>query len=174
VPRQLRSRSIVGRAPRRSTIWGPMNFGRVNAIAADGAVTFGFGFIPTTTGQTIVRMRGELLVAGTMSSGDSAELAVGIGITSFEAFAVGITALPSPIVDANWPNWIYHRWCSVISIAQSIELRTQNFRFEIDNKAMRKLQPGQIVFAIVEMDNEQGTGVTVDLMCNVRTLVKLS
>ena len=163
-----------GRSVRRSTSWELFNFGFVNGIVADGSLVFPSGFVPQEEGLTLVRLRGELVLSSTGTSGDSAELAVGIGVVSAEAFAVGVTALSSPITDAFWPGWMYHQWCSVNMVAQSPNTQFQNYRFEVDNKSMRKLQVGNVLMAVMEMDNEQGTGVTADVFLNCRGLLKLA
>jgi len=172
----MANRSFRGRgvSVKRKAAWDTFNFGRVNALMADGTALFSLGFAALLEGTTIVRLRGELLISSTLTSGDSAEYALGIGITSAEAFAVGVTALPSPITDGFWPGWFVHQWCSVGSISSSTTQDTQNARFELDSKAMRKFVRGQVCFAVVEMDNEQTTGVSADLQCNARVMVKLS
>ena len=157
----------------RKTSWAGFNFGRVDGLIADGGVLFTFGFIAGADGITLVRLRGELLMSSAMSSGDSAECAVGIMLVNDNAFNIGITAIPLPITDADDDGWLYHQWCSASAVSQSAGNRTQNFRFEIDNKAMRKVRVGQTFVAVVEMDNEVGTGVAIDLNLNCRALFKL-
>ena len=159
---------------RRKTSWQDGGFGRVDGLNADGGAAFTFAVVPGEPSLTLVRLRGELLVSSALSSGDSAEVAVGIGLVTDQALAIGITAFPLPIANINWEGWLYHQWCSVGSVSQSAGNRTQNFRFIVDNKAMRKVEIGNSLIAVVEMDNEQGTGVAVDLQLNTRMLFKLA
>jgi len=168
---RLRGRNLPSQ--RRKTAWDVANFGRVDGLAADGSSLFTTAFNVITGGITMVRLRGEIVIASSMTSGDSADLAVGIGISTIEAVTAGVASLPSPIVDADWSGWMHHQFCSVSAITQSVTQQSQNYRFEVDSKAQRKTPLGQTIFAVVEMDNEQGTGVTVDLICNCRLLLLL-
>lgn len=159
---------------RRKTTWDIANFGSPANLTADGSILFPLAFTALQEGLTIVRLRGELIISTSGTSGDSADLAVGIGIATSEAHAVGVTALPSPITDGDWNGWFYHRWCSSISTATvNVSSQSLNFRFDVDNKAMRKLLVGTVMFAVMEMDNEAGTGITASVILNTRVLFKL-
>ena len=105
-------------------------------------------------GLTLVRTRGQFeafLVAST-AAGDGFSGAIGIGIVSAPAFAIGVTAVPMPIGEIEWDGWLYHRFFAVhapgTGTASSSEVRQ---RVEIDSKAMRKVGREEVIYAAVEV-----------------------
>ena len=67
-------------------------------------------------------------------------VALGIGIVSADAFAVGSTAMPGPITDPGW-DWMYVNYFGAITGATTTEVFEGNaFRnLVVDTKAMRKI-----------------------------------
>jgi len=161
------------RGPRRLTDWvqGPGGTG-ITSLSASGSAILGSGTGPSKA-VTIVRTRGILdafLTQGT-ASGDGFFGAVGIGIVATPAFTAGITALPTPITELTWDGWLYHSFISC-HLGENVggNNSAEHQRIEVDSKAMRKLEPGQTVFAAVEVV-EIGTGV-LSVFFNCRQLFK--
>jgi len=128
--------------------------------------------------QTIVRIRGELVIwlSATTSAGDGfTSFGVGIGVVSADAFAIGVTAMPSPEGDPDWPGWMYYsRHGSLVDVTTETIGRgpLSAVRIPIDTKAMRKFRINEVVFGSVHMIGEIGTAVASFVM-STRQLVKL-
>jgi len=159
---------------RRQTTWelGPGG-NTVSTITDSLSTILGAGVSPTNDGLTIVRLRGSLqayLTAGTINVG--MHCAIGAGIVSNDAFAVGVTAMPDPIADVEWKGWLYHRFFDVHS-AGTFDQTDPNvsIRFEIDSKAMRKLGFNETLFFVVE--TVEAGAASMAVFADSRVLVKL-
>ena len=146
-------------------------------ISAAGSVV-GVGTAPTVGGFTIVRLRGEaqLVLDMTQGADEGALLAIGIGIVTAEAFAVGLTAMPDPSIgaDADWDGWMYHRFVQMgisATIVQGEVDQQSIARFEVDSKAMRKIQVGEVLALVLGMADEEGS-VQATLRFTSRILIK--
>jgi len=158
-------------AVRRQTAWDIFQPGAQSQAAA-GATLYPLGFAPNFEGLTLIRLRGELVISAVLTAAsDSADVAVGLIMVSDEAFAAGVASIPSPLTDGD-DDWLWHQFCSVTSRFGAAAGEGVEFRFPIDNKAMRKLPPGKTVCAVIEMNNLVGA-VTIDTLLNMRTLFKL-
>ena len=132
-------------------------------------------------GVTIVRIRGSwsaYLEAANVANDHFDTLAVGIGIVTAAAFAIGVTALPSPLAEIGWEGWIYHEMISGLAAIVTTGSETwgnagsASFRGVIDSKAMRKIGSDEVLFGIVEVENEAGA-VSAQFDARTRVLVKL-
>ncbi|MBC8547982.1 hypothetical protein H8711_13815 [Clostridiaceae bacterium NSJ-31] len=104
-----------------------------------------------------------------------------MGITTAEAIAVGITAVPTPISDDQWDGWLYHRFFSLVSPSvmnggaakdtDGVTGVSAAVRFEVDSKAMRKLPENMAVFVVFQV-TEVGIA-TMQFHFNSRILLKL-
>ena len=144
----------------------------------------GFGAQVNLDGFTLVRTRGEFVAqlrsASAIANGFSG--AFGIGIVTDAAFAVGVTAVPTPVTEADSDSWLYHRFFSCIAGAPIAGAAMQDedavnptgaaVRFEVDSKAMRKTgEKESTIYAAIEV-TELGTAA-IDIMFNSRLLFKL-
>ena len=173
--RRFGGSSLVSGANRRRTGWeeGPGVNAQVQFTASSSAI-LGAGQEALEDGLTIVRIRGsiELLLAAATAVGDGFLGAIGIGIVSTPAFAVGITAVPTPITEIEWEGWLYHRFIqhrSSVATAGFVGANIQ--RIEIDTKAMRKISTQEVVFMAAEF-TEGGTA-DMRVAAGTRMLVKL-
>ncbi len=174
-----RFRSARGGPRRRSTSWvgGPRQ--DPLTVTAAGAVGYALGTGTTEDGTTLVRTRGQFTWSLTVvtSIGDGFDdLAVGIGVTTEEAFTVGgITSLPSPLADLDWDGWLFHHLVGDIRGFSTTELGRapmESGKVEIDSKAMRKFEDGMVVFGAFELGTESGAASLV-FQSSTRLLVKL-
>jgi len=131
-----------------------------------------------------MRTRGELLLylksAAAASNGFTG--AFGIGLTTSQAFAIGVTAMPGPITDIDWDGWLYHRVFTmfsgdvIASVASTdsdiVNANSAVLKLEVDSKAMRKQLEGMTEFCMLETI-EAGTG-TMQWIFNSRTLLALA
>jgi len=159
---------------RRRSSWeiGPGGNNVVTTSAAALLATFGTGAQATQDGLTLVRIRGfaELILSQAASGGDGYAGALGIGIVTGDAAAIGVTAMPTPIANEFWDGWVWHQFFSLKSPVATVSGNSRQV-FEIDSKAMRKLRDEDVLFAAIE-GTEVGTA-TIFATLGSRTLVKL-
>ena len=167
-----------GHPSRRQTAWelGPGG-DSVTAISTTSSTILGAGSAAVIDGLTIVRIRGNLSILCDSVSAiqDGYHGAVGIGVVTSDAFAVGVTAVPNPLADANWDGWMYHRFFDVhaisATIGEGVNAQALVAQIEVDTKAMRKLPLNETVFMSMEVV-EDGTS-TLAVRFDSRLLVKL-
>jgi len=154
------------------------------SVTSSSSVILGSGVGPTVDGLTMVRIRGELLLYLTAASAINDRMvgAFGIGKVSASAFAIGVTAVETPVADSVWDGWLYHRFFSLAGATaitggaaidgSSINQVSACLRVEVDTKAMRKLDVEDRIYAALEVV-EVGT-VTMLAYFDSRALVKLA
>ena len=176
------ARSLRGfnRAPsqRRKTAW---DFGSgstgATSISSSSTTIIGSGAAIITEGVTFIRTRGSLQAFLKTSDGANGgfHCGFGIGVATAEAFAVGATALPSPLADASFDGWLYHRFfdCHTFdaTIASSMVNNLAVVQFEVDSKAMRKVPAGVTIYAVLETVELQTA--TMSVFFDSRSLFKL-
>ena len=118
---------------------------------------------------TLVRVRGEgaVYVTAIGASGAQAIVSVGLIKVTARALAAGVASLPTPGTDTG-SDWLWHKDVPLgvrgSLGADSESLGAHVARFEIDNKAMRKFEPNEvlvIVFENVALVGTQSTQITV-------------
>jgi len=99
--------------------------------------------------------------------------ALGIGIVTDDAFAIGVTAVPDPIDDMEWDGWLYHRFWDIHSRGtfSNDDGHINAVSFEVDSKAMRKMTEGDTLFAIVQV--VEAATATGSIWFDSRALFKL-
>ena len=131
------------------------------SLSATGSSILGAG-ITSSIQLTVLRIRGlfhAYIIGGGTADGDGFFGAVGIGKCTAAAFAVGITAMETPITEANWDGWLWHSYFSVYRGDLDGGGNSESTqRIVIDSKAMRKFGDEEIIFAAVEVV-ETGTSV---------------
>ena len=175
-----RSRSVSTRGrgipTRRSSAWeeGPGGV-TAQAFSASGTIVLGAGITPVIPGLTLVRLRGhlEIVLEAAANIGEGFSGALGVGIVSADAFAIGVTAIPNPIDDQSWGGWIYHRHWSLHATTATIAdgVNTGRIGIEVDSKAMRKFGLNELIFASMQV-TEVGTS-QIEAFFDSRVLVKL-
>ena len=164
---------------RRKTAWdaGP-GATTLTQLSASGSTLIGSGAAVIADGRTLVRTRGNLSIALSAATtvGDGFAGAFGIAKVRDAAFAVGITALPTPLSDLE-DQWLYHRFFSLHAMAAyaaagyASDSGSATLQWDIDSKAMRKLTIGDTLVAVIEVV-ERGTAVA-DVWLQTRMLLKL-
>jgi len=164
---------------KRKTAWGagPSESDTPGTSAAATFVAlWATGSATATPGLTQVRIRGHVSswLTGAGAIGDGYRLAFGIRIVSPEAFAVGITAMPTPFTDIGDDGWLYHNtWDVITTTATPVSGELHTHRFEIDSKAMRKI-PDEGYLTVGVMEGVEIGGVTVEWTGKTRILDKLA
>ena len=166
-----------GRFPARSHRLTDWSFGPDNqpatTLSATGSALGANGALVAIGRATLVRFRGFLSLiqsAGTALDGFTG--AVGIGVTTSEAFAVGTSAVRLPETDADWDGWLWHTFFDTRVPGATAGGEGFVVRMQMDSKAMRKLTQDDVVFGAIEV-GEVGTGV-LSWQFNSRMLLKLS
>ena len=173
-------RGFRSRAPQRSrrkTAWGDGPSSTATPITSTGVQGWGTGVsLANTMLATIVRMRGlfSFYITGGNAAVSGFTGAVGIGVTSLDAFTAGV--LPDPAGDAEWPGWLWHRFFNARlvtpTIADGVNAVSVLDRIVIDSKAMRKIGESEVVFGNVEITDESGVA-TATFYADTRMLLKL-
>ncbi len=162
----------VGRArgrtdrPRRLYEWSGSFAASTTAIPANSDVLVASATV--TEAHTLMRAYLGLLVqTDQVAAAEEATGAVGIGIVSAEAFAIGITALPSPLTSMDFPWWLHGFWgFNIINGVSS-----NPFSRELETKSARKVTSGEVVVVIV---SNGAAGFGAEALTNVRFLSMLS
>jgi len=150
--RRGRRSSSVPAKRQKSWELGPGQLGVQTAISTSSQSVFTAGSAATQDGLTLLRLRGQLTL--TMSVAASALVgfsgAFGIGIVTAQAFAVGISAIPTPIIEQDWDGWLY--W-SAFALFASSGVGNERLVLDepVDTKAMRKMREGDTIYAAIEV-----------------------
>ena len=74
-----------------------------------------------------------------------------MGIVSAEAFAAGVASVPEPFTDADWGGWMQWRAFSYqFEFGTAAAVNYPNWNFEIDSKAMRKVESNEVLVQVFE------------------------
>ena len=134
----------------RLTEWS--TYGGASAGVASGGATL-ISSISFEDPGTLIRTRGIISVAPQAFGADLLVTGCyGAGIVSAEALAVGITAIPTPVSDADWGGWMVIEPFSLrveFSDATGIVVPA-SVQVPIDSKAMRKVEPNEAVVFVAE------------------------
>ena len=164
-----RPRSRVISGPRRLSLW--IGFQpAVATMAAGGTVLVATlnDAAKALAPFTIVRTHFALdLVSDQAAAIEVQSTGFGLAVLSEQAVAIGVTAVPTPLTDISSSLWFVHR--VLFADESNLTDRTRPSRFwEVDSKAMRKVEAGQDVGVIVEND----VGVGAVLRLGGRMLIK--
>ena len=122
---------------------------------------------------TIVRVRGFLLVTTDQQVTSEAQIgAYGICVVNGEAFDAGVGSISTPWSEAFDDRWLYHTYFAAAMRVggSSVEANINNYSKEIDGKAMRKVNLGDVVVSV--MENAGGAGL--NFFENFRVGIKLT
>ena len=172
-----RSARTMVRAPKRSMFWEGTTFA---VTSGTGTVSAGAvvseSVLENIPNPTLVRVRGEFVAYATAIGASGAQAIVGIGLirVTGRALAAGVSSLPTPITDQG-SDWLYHKMFP-ISVRGSLGADSEAtgahvFRWEIDNKSMRKFELNQAIALVTENSAITST-VTVQITGALRFLFK--
>ena len=155
-------RSVVRtRGPRRKSEWAG------TTVAATADVTVGFGSsvlvaniiaadLDAITPCTLVRVRGMFSIkSDQVAAAEEQRGAFGIAVVNEDARAIGATAIPAPQTNSDWGGWLYWRaFKRTLEVASGIGLNPDfDMMFEVDGKAMRKIDNNMAIVVMVENSN---------------------
>ncbi len=95
---------------------------------------------------------------------------LGIGVVSQDAFAAGGGALPSPVVQNDFPTrgWVWRARFRTYGFAAD-QPAVYNNRVDLDIRARRKLENGVSILSVVNTP-DQGTAGTINVIGLIRQL----
>jgi len=167
-----RGRGFV-RGSRKATDWSASaaQVGSVAIAAATKALLQ--TFVPIAGGETVIRTRGTFSVASDQFAASELQIgALGICIVSDIAAAAGAASIPGPATNADWGGWFVHQYFSRwLEFASAVGIEPNfGMSFEIDSKAMRKIDENDRLVVMVE-NSTAGHGIEV--MESFRFLTKV-
>ena len=167
---------VVSRGQRRQAAWADiLLFSRLNALGAAASLGSAFTAIGLTERLIIARIRGTVSCHLDVGAAlDAYTLGVGIIVVKDEALAAGIASMPGSLSGAE-QSWIWHHIFSMgpasVGTTDGLQILL-NFSAELDTKAMRKVQDGDILAIVWEGTQDNGTP-TADGLANARLMVLL-
>ena len=98
---------------------------------------------------------------------------MGLAVVSDQATAVGITAIPTPIANMESDLWFVHQLLySQFTFISGVGIQDGGLQqYEIDSKAMRKVDIGQDVVVVGE---RSVAGGGIDVVIGGRMLIKVN
>jgi len=93
--------------------------------------------------------------------------ALGLAVVTDQAAAAGVGSVPTPVTDDDSDNWFVHKYMiSNFTFASGVgfgEGLSAGTLFEIDSKAMRKVNDGDDIVVVGEVDAVAGSGVILTI-----------
>ncbi len=119
---------------------------------------------------TIVRTRMQLYIRSDQEAASESQFgAWGFCVVTDQAFSIGVTAVPTPVTDMDSDSWLAHQWLMSSHGAGTVDSQ-KGQPYEVDSKAMRKVEDGFQPLPLVE--NGSGAGGIV-ISAAGRFLIKL-
>ena len=124
---------------------------------------------------TIVRTRGIVTVhTDQIAATEDQVVGYGQAVVSDQAAAIGVTAVPTPVADSESDLWfVYQMMFNHFDFASAVGFGEKPLeRWDIDSKAMRKVEDGQDFVSVIET---AAGGLTAGAIVGsfFRTLIKL-
>ena len=121
--------------------------------------TFLGGGLSPGTSATVLRMLGEYVIAPRTSpvAIDEAQVVIGIGVISGDAFAAGAASVPDPGGEPEYP-WLYWASHSLFFGSTQVDPASDaaSLRAKFDIRSMRKMKPRETLAFIVQYINING------------------
>ncbi len=146
----------------------------LTTVAGTVKVASAVGFALQEPAATIVRTRGELLIAMTTAQiGARMQGAFGMMNVTPDAAAIGITALPGPVTDGelDWHVWVPLTFFN-LSATELEESIMQNQRWSFDSRGMRKIKSSSTLVGVLEIVSDTA-GVVLAGAFSLREQLKL-
>jgi len=121
---------------------------------------------------TIVRTRFRLrVVTDQIVASETIMGSFGICVVSDQSTAIGISAVPTPTTDMASDYWLVHQlYYSDPTFAAGLSFDPDPTQYEVDSKAMRKVDLGQDVIVVAEGNSAADGGY--DFSAGGRMLIK--
>ncbi len=161
----------ISRGQRRESVWIGFGLTAVSQAAVGGFITHALNAAALAERPfTIVRSRWELYIFSDQTGATESQLgAFGIAVVSDQAVAIGVTAVPTPVTDISSDLWFVHQILLNSMSGGTAQQMQVGTRYTVDSKAMRKVEDGQDIVPVIELD-AAGNGFTV--LLGGRILIK--
>ncbi len=137
---------------RRETLW--QRLGSTRTTLAAGTPVLFTGFNATILGLrpfTIIRSRGVLHISSDQIAAPESYLAhLSFAIVSEEAFAIGVTAVPTPETDDSDLFFLFETVAGRLQFGDATGFASEGTFKEYDSRAMRKMEVGQQISIVEE------------------------
>ena len=168
----MAARSRRGVAPRRvkraAPAWGYVEI--IKTVIAPGAKLLLGSFILSNPplGETVLRTRARIFVISDQVATDEDQTGVfGMIVITDRAAAAGAASIPGPSTDGGDDGWFVHQ----LIVQSFIPGGESGHAYDIDSKAMRKVEDGGVIAIMVE--NSHVT-LGLGIITAVRLLAKLT
>ena len=165
----------VSRGAKRETSWTSL---QPSVVAVQGGSAVLMGSLNATLLAkrpfTIIRSHFILHIATDQLSADERQFgAFGMCVVSDQAMGIGVTAVPTPITDANSDLWFVHQYLvSDFLVISAIGVDGDSgHQYQVDSKAMRKVNDDQDLAIVLEVSS---VGDGTFIMIAGRILIKES
>ena len=168
--RRVASRGFAPRARKSSApAWGFLGVATHSVIGASSKVLLGtFILSNPPLGETVLRTRARLSVITDQAVAAEQQIgAFGLIVVTDRAAAAGAVSIPGPFTDGGDDGWFVHQ---IISQQNGLSGLT-DAQYDIDSKAMRKIEDGGEIAIMVE---NGGTSHGFNFIFAVRLLAKLT
>ena len=167
--RSTSSRVLV-RGARRESLWVGVTLGVTTMTAPGGTITNASNAaLLALRPFTVIRLHMAFWLQSDQAAAiETQHAGFGVAVVSDQAVAIGVTAVPTPITDIGSDLWFAHRLMYADESNLTDRTRSGQF-FEIDSKAMRKVEDGQTVIMVAELSS---TGSGLQLVSGGRMLIK--
>jgi len=173
-------RSFVSRGrPSSSKTWVPLavnNGGVAYNLTSVSPAQVAVG-TPGEADATVLRTFGTILVymEADLSTSVGTTVGFGMGITTKEAGAA--LAVPLPLTDQDWDGWYVHKVFQLTTNSLGPD-QPNIHRWDIDSKAMRRIQAQNVFFMAVEVVDAGGATLNAAKIVRAtlqgRTLLKVT
>ncbi len=120
---------------------------------------------------TVVRNRGMVMVFSDQeANSELQEGAYGEIVVSDQAVAAGVASIPTPVTEDSSDWHVYQRFMSAYAVVSAVGVFVRGFRYDIDSKAMRKVDLGEDLIAVVESSS---ISAGLKVISYTRNLIKL-
>ena len=169
-------RSFRGTAPKRGMFWQgftAQDFA-VTAATSRFAIAVDETQLEGVPNPTLIRQRGVGLVylnAGAV--GLDSLLGLGMYVVNAQALAGGTASMQRPITDIG-SDWLWHQFAFLSDDSGTLDQARPNkmvYRFEIDGKAMRKIDANQALVVVMQVQ-DAGLASNVNVNLAMRLLFK--
>ena len=176
--RQLRRQSFSRQGQRRKTLWIGSEVSNTGfSSIPEGTAVLAQNFDTRLSTQlvnapfTIVRLRGRLMInPDVLTAVEEPFGAIGACVVNGEAFDAGVASVITPYTEASDGRWFWHQyWSSQIFITSTGSTQLA-FELNFDNKAMRKVDTGDVIIFVIE--NKSAVDAAI-FRLNFRMLIKL-
>ncbi len=153
------ARRIVTRGPRRKTLWLQFQHTSTTNAGAAGTATIIYSLNAAALALwpfTIVRSHWAFYLSSDQAAAAESQSCLwGAAVVSDQAVAIGVTAVPTPNTDLGSSLWFAIKGMNA-NASNLTDVTNGGQYFELDSKAMRKVDTGQDIVIVEENPSTPG------------------